>query len=71
LKKGSRYNLTVYPPGGREVFHVNLKLADFEGPGKLDPAQLKSLAISDITVASGGAPASNTIWIGKVETLSN
>jgi hypothetical protein len=71
LKQGGRYNLTIYPPGRREVFHVNVKLADFEGPGKLDPAQLKSLTIADITSANGGAPATNTIWIGKVETLSN
>lgn len=71
LKHGERYNLTIYPPGRRELFHVNLKLADFEGPGKLDPAKLKSLGIADITAASGGAPATNTIWIGKVETLSN
>ena len=71
LKQGGRYNLTIYPPGGREPFHVNLKLSDFEGPGKLDPAKLKSLGITDITVASGGAPATNMIWIGKVETLSN
>jgi len=71
LKQGARYNLTIYPPGGRELFHVNLKLADFEGPGTLDPAKLKSLGITDITAASGGAPATNTIWIGKVETLSN
>jgi hypothetical protein len=58
-------------PGGRELFHVNLKLADFEDAGKLDPAKLKSLGITGITAASGGAPATNTIWIGKVETLSN
>jgi hypothetical protein len=71
LKEGARYNLTIYPPGGRESFHVNLKLSDFEGSGKLDPAKLKSLAITDITAAASGAPGTNTIWIGKVETLSN
>jgi hypothetical protein len=70
-KQGSRHNQTIYPPGKREVFHVNLKLADFEGPGKLDPTQLKSIAITDITAAGGGAPSSNTIWIGKVETRPN
>ncbi|HLK69658.1 MAG TPA: hypothetical protein VKU19_39785 [Bryobacteraceae bacterium] len=70
-KKGARHNMTVYPPGGREVFHVNLKLADFEGAGKIDPAQLKSLSLTDITAASGGDPATNTIWIGKVETRAN
>lgn len=71
LKGGNRYNLTIYPPGGREVFHVNVRLADFEGPGKLDPSQLKSLTITDLTAASGGAPGANTFWIGNVETLSN
>jgi hypothetical protein len=71
LKQGARYNQTIYPPGGRERFHVNLKLSDFEGPGKLDPTKLKSLWITDVTAAAGGATGNNTIWIGKVETLSN
>ncbi len=71
LKQGARYNMTIYPPGGRERFPVSLKLADFEGPGKLDPAQLKSLGITDITAASGGTPATNTIWIGRVEMPPN
>jgi hypothetical protein len=70
-KQGARHNMTIYPPGGRERFHVDLKLSDFEGPGKLDPRQLKTIAITDITAAAGGAPATNTIWIGKVETASN
>jgi hypothetical protein len=70
-KGGRRHNLTIYPPGAREVFHVNVKLSDFEGTGKLDPSQLKTLTITDITAAAGGATASNTIWIGKVETLPN
>jgi hypothetical protein len=73
--QGPRYNLTIFPPGARKVFHVNLSLADFEldantripGPGRLDPARLKSIAITDITVASGGDGGANTIWIGKVE----
>ncbi len=68
LKQGGRYNLTIYPPGSKELFHVDLKLADFEGAGKLDPAQLKSLAITDVTASTGGAPGRNTIWIGKVGT---
>jgi len=68
-KQGTRYNMTIYPPGAKEVFHVNLNLADFEGPGKLDPAQLKALAITDITRAEGGATQANTIWIGKIEAL--
>ena len=61
--QGPRYSLTICPPGGREVFHVNLKLADFEGPGKLDPAQLKSILLADVT----GAEQPNTVWIGNVE----
>ena len=66
VKQGGRYNLTIYPPGSREVFHVDLKLADFEGLGKLDPAQLKSVAIADVTASTGGAPGRNTIWIARV-----
>jgi len=67
--KPGRYNTTIYPPAFEEVLHVNLSLADFEGPGKLDPAQLKTLSIADVTAAQGGATQSNTIWIGKVEAL--
>jgi len=66
-KTGARFTLQIYPPGAREVFHVGLKLADFQGQGKLDPAQLKSLSILDATAAAGGAEGSNTIWIGNVE----
>lgn len=57
---GQRYNLPVYPPGKREVFHVRVRLADFEGQGKFDPAEWKSIAIAD-TLGER-----NTIWIGKV-----
>ncbi len=59
-KGGKRFNQTVYPPGKREVFHVRLKLADFEGDGTFDPAQWKSLAIAD----ASGEP--NTIWLAHV-----
>jgi hypothetical protein len=67
-KGGGRHSMQIFPPGGRELFHVSLKLADFEGEGTLEPAQLKSLLLTDITAAAGGAEAANTIWIGKVET---
>ena len=63
-KSGQRFNITIFPPGKREVFHVSLSLADFEGAGRLDPAQLKAIALADVT--SSGEP--NTIWLGKVET---
>jgi hypothetical protein len=68
-RPGPRYNMTVYAPAAQEVFHVNLNLADFEGPGKPDPGQLKTLLITDITAAGGGATQANTIWLGKVEAL--
>ncbi|HTS31273.1 MAG TPA: hypothetical protein VMH81_35615 [Bryobacteraceae bacterium] len=70
-KRGERYNMMIYPPGKREVFHVSLKWGDFEGTGKMDPGQLKSLFITDVTTATGGGPGVNTIWIGKVEAPSN
>jgi hypothetical protein len=70
-KMGQRFQLTIFPPGEREVFHVNLRLADFEGPGRLEPGQLKSIAITDISAAGGGVELVNTIWIGKVEGLAN
>jgi hypothetical protein len=70
LKNGRRFNQTIFPPGDREVFHVKLSFSDFEGAGKLDPAQLKSLALTDISAAEGGGQA-NTLWIGKVEGVTN
>lgn len=59
---GPRYMLPIYPPGGRQVFHVNLKLADFNGPDKFDPAQWRTTAIIDVSDSDGP----NTIWIGNV-----
>lgn len=68
----ARYNLTIFPPAGRKVFHVNLSLDDFERDqnspaGKLDPSLLKSVAITDISTATSGEGGRNTIWIGKIE----
>jgi hypothetical protein len=66
--EGPRFSLPIYPPGGKEVFHVNLDLADFKGPaGTFDPAQWRSIAFLDATKAEGGSAADNTIWIGKIE----
>lgn len=65
--QGPRYTVPIYPPGGREVFHVNLDLADFHGDGKFDPARWRTFSIVDITTAGGGAPAPNTLWIGNME----
>ena len=65
---GPRFSLPIYPPGGKEVFHVDLSLADFKGPGgAFDPAQWRTIAIVDATAAEGGAGQDNTIWIGKME----
>jgi hypothetical protein len=66
-KQGARYHLTIYPPTGRKVFHVDLSLDDFEresgaGPEKFDPSRWKSIAIADI---SGGNTA-NTFWLGNL-----
>ena len=66
--EGPRFSLPIYPPGGKEVFHVDLDLADFKGPdGAFDPAQWRSIAIVDATAAGGGGEADNTIWIGRME----
>jgi hypothetical protein len=72
---GPRYTATIYPPANRKVFHVNLALSDFErdqnqsgsAPAKLDPSQLNSIAITDISAATGGDTGPNTIWIGNLE----
>jgi hypothetical protein len=60
---GPRFTMPVYPPGGREVFHVNLKLEDFQGLGQFDPARWRTLAILDLSGADGGP---NTLWIGNM-----
>jgi len=65
--QGPRFNLPIYPPGKREVFHVSVKLEDFKGQGKLDPEQLKTLIITDPAGAGDGVGTHNRIWIGKVE----
>jgi hypothetical protein len=60
---GPRFTMPVYPPGGREVFHVDLKLEDFQGTGEFDPARWRTLAILDTSGADGGP---NTLWIGNL-----
>jgi hypothetical protein len=63
---GPRFTLPVYPPGGREVFHVDLKLADFQGEGHFDPARWRTLVILDATGAGVGPGGMNTLWVGNV-----
>jgi hypothetical protein len=67
MKQGARYNLTIYPPAGRKVFHVDLSLGDFEresgtGPEKFHPSSWKSIAMIDVS----GANSANTFWLGNV-----
>lgn len=63
--EGPRFSIPIYPPGGKEVFHVDLNLADFKGPaGAFDPSQWRSIAILD---PGGDGEADNTIWIGRIE----
>jgi hypothetical protein len=65
--EGPRYMLPIYPPGGREVFHVDLKLDDFTGPQKFDPIEWRTTAIIDVS----GADEPNTIWIGNLRTMGD
>lgn len=67
VAQGPRFTLPIYPPGKREVFHVSVKLEDFQGQGVLDPAQLKTLIITDPAGAGDAVGTHNRIWIGKVE----
>ncbi len=60
---GARFTMPIYPPGGREVFHADLKLADFDGPGQFDPARWRTIAIVE---TPGGDSGPNTLWIGHV-----
>jgi hypothetical protein len=62
---GPRFTLPVYPPGGREVFHVDLKLEDFQGAGHFDPERWRTIAIVDVS----GGDVKNTLWIGNVEAV--
>jgi len=66
VAQGPRFTLPIFPPGKREVFHVSVKLEDFQGQGKLDPAQLKTLIVTDPAAAGDGVGTHNRIWIGKV-----
>ncbi len=69
--QGPRYTMPIYPPGGREVFHVDLKLDSFDGPpGHFDPAQWRTIAILDITASGGGAEGPNTLWIGNLQAVN-
>jgi hypothetical protein len=61
--QGPRFTLPIYPPGGREVFHVDVKLNAFDGQGHFDPAHWRTIAILDLT---GGDDEQNTLWIGNV-----
>lgn len=65
-KQGPRYNLTIYPPAGRKIFHVDLSLDDFErengGSEKFAPSRWKSIAVADIS----GGNAQNTLWLGNL-----
>ena len=45
---------------------MKLQFSDFNGEGKLDAGQLKSLALTDVSAAEGGGGRTNTLWIGRV-----
>lgn len=69
--QGPRFNLTIFPPGDRKIFHVNLSLDDFQpdahtAGARLDPALLKSISLIDVTGASGGDAGANTLWLGNL-----
>jgi hypothetical protein len=69
--QGPRFTLTIFPPAGRKVFHVNLSLDDFEHDqnspaAKFDTSLLKSITLTDISAAAGGEGGRNTFWIGNV-----
>jgi hypothetical protein len=66
---GPRFTMPIYPPGGKEVFHVDLKFSDFKGEGAFDPARWRTMTILDVTVAGGGAPTANTLWIGNLQAV--
>jgi hypothetical protein len=63
---GPRFTMPVYPPGGREVFHVDLKLADFHGPGQFDPARWRTIAIIETPSADAGP---NTLWVANLAAV--
>lgn len=68
---GPRFSLPIYPPGGKEIFHVDLKLENFDGPpGHFDPARWRSIAILDVTGSGGGVDGQNTLWIGNMQAVN-
>jgi hypothetical protein len=72
---GPRYISTLDIAGGSIPSHVTLALSDFNpdatGPtdldGRLSPANLKSMALIDVTGGRLIAPERNTLWISSIE----
>ena len=72
-----RYTTMVEIPGGRQVAHEEIPLADFKldenGPKdpypKLDGSKIKTVSLLDITAALTHETARNTIWLGSVRGL--
>jgi hypothetical protein len=72
--EGPRFNTSIDIPGGTQLQHQEIILAnlnfDPKSPaapgGKLDPALIRSIALIDVTAAYGGAQQKNTLWIANL-----
>ena len=71
--QGPRYSMTIFPPGGRKLFHVDVSLADFEydtnspaDDAAFDASRMKSLTFADVSGLGGAATGPNTIWLSNL-----
>lgn len=72
---GGKYNALVEVPGGSAAQKVSVRLADMapdnesrDNNGRLDPDQVKSIAIIDPTGIVGGGDGENSLWVGPPAT---
>lgn len=73
--EGPRYNASFQVPGNRQVLHKSISFAEFQldenGPadpeGKLNPDQIKSVSLLDITAAFSHEQQQNTLWLGQLK----
>lgn len=72
--QGPRYTTTLDVPGNSKPVHQSISFADLtldeNGPadpdGKLNPDQIKSISLTDITGAFSHEQQQNTIWIAQM-----
>jgi hypothetical protein len=72
--EGPRYNTSFQVPGNRQVVHKSIPFAEFQldenspadPEGKLNPDQIKTVSLLDITAAFSHEQQQNTLWLGQL-----